>query len=106
MQLNCDKGYQHGFKVAFTLGVYKGLVAFQLKDIKHPQEIIDILEKPNKGLCNICELDSFDETNDENSEEIIAQLNENNTKTLKILHSYFKPLLKDLNIDINNLNLV
>ncbi|XP_008550535.1 uncharacterized protein LOC103573285 [Microplitis demolitor] len=100
LQEDFDRGYTDGFKTAYVLGKYKGLASSLFKDIKHPKEINDILEKTRRGACYICEAQYSGVIKDQ--EVILTKHEEHTLKTCEILRSYFEPLLKNLGIDIND----
>ncbi|KAK0087246.1 hypothetical protein PV325_001402 [Microctonus aethiopoides] len=103
LQADFDKGYVDGFKTAFILGKYKSLAIFELNEIEHPKEINDILEKTQRGVCHICDLESSNENLRGDSEIIINNHQKHVSTVLNKLYSYFSPLLKDRGIDISNL---
>jgi len=101
-----DKGYEDGFKAAFELGKYKGLAAAFSKDYKHPEYIEEILDKTRRGACHICILESKDKGIDGSnlsSTDILADHAKHVVATIRILHDYFEPFMKERGIDINQL---
>ncbi|KAH0556599.1 uncharacterized protein LOC123274601 [Cotesia glomerata] len=103
LQEDFDRGYVDGFKIAYILGKYKGLANSLFKNIEHPKEINDILEKTRRGACHICESQYSGVIQDQ--AKILAKHEEHTLKICKILQGYFEPLLKNFKIDINDIDL-
>lgn len=88
------------------MGKYKGLSAIYFKDDRHPDEIVEILEKTRRGACDICSLKSEKGgLNEENSSstEIIANHRKHVESKLITLREYFEPLLKEKGINVGQL---
>ncbi|XP_076166818.1 uncharacterized protein LOC143146417 [Ptiloglossa arizonensis] len=100
-----DKGYIEAFKTAFILGKFKSLLNIMPQNIKHPQNINKILDKTRRGACYICVLESQNRNDDTQKpfSQIINEQKSHSIKVIEKLYQYFKPYIKDLNIDESNI---
>ncbi|XP_076765642.1 uncharacterized protein LOC143432697 [Xylocopa sonorina] len=95
-----DIGYKEGFRTAFMLGKFKSLLNTASQDVKHPQNIKEILNKTRRGICHICMTESESGNNIEKPfSEIINEQKTHSINVLETLHQYFQPYVKQINID-------
>ncbi|XP_066598105.1 uncharacterized protein [Prorops nasuta] len=99
-----DIGYKEAFNSAFTVGIYKSCLTKLPKN--HPDNIRDIIKKINQEECYICVNNLEDELNlsSMNLENIIEEQRKLSVKTIKELHQYFEPFMKQQGIDISTFN--
>lgn len=99
-----DKGYKDGYKTALLLGVYKGIACQLAKDVKHPEEIANVLSDTKRGICYLCKTQTANEKVSKPIIEVENCQSEHSSKILKILADYFDPILKEHNIDPSLIN--
>ncbi|PBC33919.1 uncharacterized protein LOC108003963 [Apis cerana] len=98
-QESFNNGYKEGFQIAFILGKFKSLLNIISRDVEHPQNINEILDKIKRGICHIC-VTEFQNINDQKIfSEIINEQRSYSLKVLQTLYQYFQPYVKQLNIN-------
>ena len=102
-----DEGYKDAFKATFLIGVYKGLANALDKDLKHPEEIENILSQAKKGICYLC-ANNITNSSDTNSKYTFSQIKNCQKhhfgEILKTVQDYLDPILIKANIDIDFLH--
>ncbi|XP_043254841.1 uncharacterized protein LOC122398748 [Colletes gigas] len=100
-----DIGYEEAFKTAFVLGKFKSLLNAVPHNMKHPQNISEILDKTRRGACHICEME-FQNKNDDTQKQFSDIINDQRAHSIKVietLYGYFQPYIRDLNINESNI---
>ncbi|KAG5331108.1 YAED1 protein, partial [Acromyrmex charruanus] len=104
LQEGFDIGYKDGFETAFTLGRYKGMVA--TFTLEHPTDVAAVLKRARRGACQICEVESRNETSNSHEKapfsKVLSEQREHSAEVINGLHKYLEPILKKSGIEINS----